>query len=407
MANTNQYLLTLFSFVFCHTSAYADAAEEKSALLDQLKKAGDARTSYFSEYLLSKSGNETKARLARGENYQFLVEVMRKDAKMRMWCADGQRIFFQLGDETKCVKDAITFMKACNALKKISPIKTNEIQNFEAYMYLTTTDLSIGLGIGNKSSLRSIDDDATASLAKQKDGTIVAHSEEFGTIVLDPSDASIIEQKCNNRTIKRVSHDKKSAATTLAKLVNAMDPAPFQHITLKQFQPAILSIALFECQEIIKQLESGAITIEALRASLEANSSILVDTVIPGLLVGEQKTPLKEIVDETRDEYLAAIKAALFDKLKNQEQVNAYMESDELLVALADRGRKLTESTTASLNQDQKEKLLLTLLHGKIEAKTKQEKEGEMAISDALIRAYLRYEFSQSISRLKRNRKME
>jgi hypothetical protein len=396
---------TLSAFV------YAQKIEHSEAFIEELEEKKQDVDSYISEYtFLSKKG-ELHAVIGRAANRQLLTKITIKatgDIFADIWSADGKRVFMKSDGKTVCVNDVYLVFDSIFALESAFSGESlnHRVENF---MYLEKESLVCGFLSSNNSSgvFRKIKSDPSTRIEKINDGMLRFTNDEVGTIVIDPSDASIIEQDNQSRTMKRIRYETKNAANEINQILSKIEPGPFDVIPLDKAFPYIRAMACITCQNILGRIEKEELSLKVMKDNLEKNEKKLSEVVIPVLIKGKEHILSNERVDALRDYVNAGLEKHMRENGIKPEEIKSYFESEKADKTLEDSMIKATTKVVNDAGQKAIERIVHIVLDGDLSAKTDVGLQAKKVMSDALVRNYIKATVQDSLARYKRNRAMD
>lgn len=325
----------IHALIACTLSAfvYAQKIEHSEAFIEELEEKKQDVDSYISEYtFLSKKG-ELHAVIGRAANRQLLTKITIKatgDIFADIWSADGKRVFMKSDGKTVCVNDVYLVFDSIFALESAFSGESlnHRVENF---MYLEKESLVCGLLSSNNSSgvFRKIKSDPSTRIEKINDGMLRFTNDEVGTIVIDPSDASIIEQDNQSRTMKRIRYETKNAANEINQILSKIEPGPFDVIPLDKAFPYIRAMAFTTCQNILGRIEKEELSLKVMKDNFEKNEKKLSEVVIPVLIKGKEHILSNERVDALRDYVNAGLEKHMRENGIKPEEIKSYFESEK------------------------------------------------------------------------------
>ena len=388
-------------------------AEEKVApaeVLEKLQTVVAARKPYLSEYQLLGPRGELHATIGKGENRQFLLRMIikeRKETMFEFWCADGKRIFIRSGGTTQCIQDGFAFTDGLNELNAIFSGKASPPMAMEASLYMEEQTLAAGLLLHHSPLLNALKEDKTCAMKKNDQGNMEVISESLGKLIIDPSDANIIEQTTGPRSMKRIRHEKKDAATLVADLVKKIDAAPFEVTSLDKAAPQLRALARLACQEELNQVDQGKNTAKQLKETLDKHADDLVVKVMPGLLNGKEGVFRRETIDGLRDKGLEHVRDVLQKKGVPAAEIEKHAKSDEVLRELEKQMIPNLQKAINGMGNNAPQKIIRYVLHGDLTATTADGIKAQSALTDAMIQAYIAFSVHDSITRFQKSRELD
>lgn len=405
-------ILNRLLMVLCLTasSMHAEDKVAPAELLENLQTVVAARKPYLSEYQLLGPRGELHATIGKGENRQFVLRMIIKDRKETMfefWCADGKRIFIRSGGTTQCIQDGFALTDALSELNAIFSGDAALPMAMEASLYLEKEILAVGLLMKSSPLLNALKEDDSCTIKKNDQGNMEVTSKSLGALIIDPSDANIIEQTNGPRSMKRIRHEKKNAATLVADLVKTFDPIPFQIIPLDKAKPTLRVLASLICQEELNAVDQGKSTAKQLKETLDKHADDLATKVMPGLLNGKEGVFRRDFIDTLRDESLELLREELQKKGLPAASIDEVAKSDEVLKMLEEKLNRDLQKAFNDMKDKASQKILLDVLHGDLTATTADGKKAQSIITDAMIQAYIASSVHDSITRFQKSRNLD
>jgi hypothetical protein len=404
---------TIHVLIACMLSAfaYAQKIEYSEALIEGIEKKRQDVDSYISEYtFLSKKG-ELHAVIGRVANRQLLTKITIKatgDIFADIWSADGKRVFMKMDGKTVCVNDVYLVFNSIFALESAF---SGEFLNHrvENYIHLEKESLVCGLLSSNNSSgvFREIKSDPSTKIEKINDGLLRFTNDEVGTVVIDPSDASIIEQDNQSRTMKRIRHETKNAVHEINQILSKIEPGPFEVIPLDKAFPYVRAMACITCQNILSRIEKEELSLRVMKDNLEKDEKKLSEVVIPVLIKGKKHILSNERVDALRDYVTAGLEKHMRENGIKPEEIKSYFESEKADKTLEDSMINATTKVVNDAGQKAIDRIIHIVLDGDLSAKTDVGLQAKKVMSDALVRNYIKATVQDSLARYKRNRTLD
>lgn len=405
-------ILNRLLMVLCLTASSMHA-EDKLApaeVLEKLQTVVAARKPYLSEYQLLGPRGELHATIGKGENRQFVLRMIikeRKETMFEFWCADGKRIFIRSGGTTQCIQDGFAFTDALSELNAIFSGKASPPMAMEASLYMDEETLAAGLLMNYSPLLNALKEDETCAMKKNDQGNMEVTCESLGKLIIDPSDANIIEQTNGPRSMKRIRHEKKDAATLVADLVKKIDAAPFEVTSLDKAVPQLRALARMACQEQLNQVDQGKNTAKQLKETLDKHADDLVVKVMPGLLNGKEGVFRRKTIDGLRDKALGNLRDGLKKKGVPAADIEKLAKSDETLKLLEKQLIPVLKKVIDGMGKNAPQKIIRYVLHGDLTATTADGKKAQSIITDAMIQAYIAFSVDDSITRFQKSRNLD
>lgn len=398
--------LVFYCFLLATLLTKSPAAEltaaEKEVVMEEITKSLLKRTPYVAEYKAIKPEAEIPVIMGHGKDGQFYLNaVIEQEAMTAM--SDGKRMFLLLQGKALCINE---FQPLVNSLLILSEIIGNSSAcPLSPHFHLNKTSATIGTGTGFVFNSTFLDEDT--KVTKRPNGNYEFTCEEYGTVVIDPATASLVEQNVAGRQIKRIRFDKEKAADEIAGLIKKHKPEKFDIIPLDQYQPAALTMLLIIIQHTIQEVDDGERTVESVRDKWSKHEDDLRKKVMPGIFFGESRKQHNKFLDEYHPAIVEEFKKHLKDINMAPDAIERYLKSGAVEDQLKPVLERVMKKAIDESSEERRRQILLNALHGELKATTVAGQQARKDIELALVKAYFSYITDESIARIKRNQDLE